>query len=350
MEILELSQNIIRFRKERGLTQEQLAALLNVSVSAISKWEMGNNRPDLELLPDLAEIFQVSVDSLLGYEKSYKNVDKKIEEIKTFLAVEKYNEAIEEASCLLKRYPNDIRLNKVMADAYYSLCFSTNTGEGKKENAEKALHYYERSIELYDKARISEYTEEDLYCNIATLYALEEVKRYEEAIEILEKYNGSGQYNNIIAHYLFLAGKKEEAKKRIFRHCIGQQVFVFNDFSILSDMYRQEGDYETALSFLEAEIKSYELFMDDEGSYADRAYAGKAYIISGLYEKIGDEKKAEEWYQRAKEHARKYKKNPSMLISSMKYCQDVDGRMIDSYGEILEKLGMDKAWKAAIEK
>ena len=70
---LELGQNIMRFRKERGFTQEQLANLLNVSVSAVSKWELGNNRPDLELLPGLAEIFQISIDSLLGYEKSYKS-------------------------------------------------------------------------------------------------------------------------------------------------------------------------------------------------------------------------------------------------------------------------------------
>ena len=75
---MNLSNNIVCFRKERGLTQEQLAALLNVSVSAVSKWEIGSNRPDLELLPDLAEIFQVSIDSLLGYEKSYKNVDQKV--------------------------------------------------------------------------------------------------------------------------------------------------------------------------------------------------------------------------------------------------------------------------------
>lgn len=336
--MMELNTNIIRLRKERGLTQEQLAALLNVSVSAVSKWEMGNNRPDLELLPELAEVFQVSIDSLLGYEKSYKNLDKKTGDIKELLVKEKYNAAIEEAMSLLQRYPNDIGLNKLIADAYYSLCFSTNVGEGKKENAQKAVYYYEKSIELYDIAAISEYTKEDLYCNIATLYALEEMGRYDEAVQILEKYNGSGQYNNMIANYLFLAGRKEEAKNKVLKHCIAQQVFVFNDLSILADMYLHENDYETALLFLETEIKSYELFMKENGSYVNRAYAGKAYTISEIYAKIGDAKNAARWHEIAKEHAEIYKKNPSMLISSMKYCHDLDGRMIDSYGEILEKL------------
>ena len=335
---MELNTNIIRLRKERGLTQEQLAALLNVSVSAVSKWEIGNNRPDLELLPELAEVFQVSIDSLLGYEKSYKNLDKKTGDIKVLLAKEEYNDAIEEAMSLLQRYPNDIGLNKLLADAYYGLCFSTNVREGKKENAEKSVYYYEKCIELYDSASISEYSKEDLYCNIATLYALEEVARYDEAVQILEKYNGSGQYNHMIASYLFFAGRKDEAKNKVLKHCIAQQIFVFNDLSILADMYLHENDYETALLFLETEIKSYELFMEEKGSYVNRAYAGKAYVISEIYAKTGDTKNATKWYEKAKEHAEIYKKNPSMLISSMKYCHNLDGRMIDSYGEILEKL------------
>ena len=132
--------------------------MLNVSVSAVSKWEIGSNRPDLELLPDLAEIFQVSIDSLLGYEKSYKNVDQKVAGMNLLLQKEQYRAAAEEAAELLRRYPNDIRINKLLADAFYSLCFSTNSGEEKKEYAGKAVYYYEKSMELYDGARIQDYT------------------------------------------------------------------------------------------------------------------------------------------------------------------------------------------------
>jgi len=188
---MELSHNIIRFRKERGMTQEQLANLLNVSVSAVSKWELGNNRPDLELLPNLAEIFQISVDSLLGYEKSYKSVDKAIEKINILLVEEKYGTAIEEALSVLQRYPNDARINEIIANAYYSLCFSIDGQNGKKENAKKAIYYLERCIELYDEMQIPECTKETLYSNIATLYGLDEIGKYEEAVSILEKYNGN---------------------------------------------------------------------------------------------------------------------------------------------------------------
>lgn len=335
---MELNRNIIRFRKERGLTQEQLANLLNVSVSAVSKWELGNNCPNLELLPSLAEIFQISIDSLFGYEKSYKNLDKEIDKINSLLEKEKFKAAIEEALSVLRRYPNDIRINKVLADSYYSLCFSTNIDDEKKENAEKSIYYYEKSIELFDDMQVHEYTKEDLYFNIATLYALDEMKMYDEAINILEQYNGGGKYNNLIASYLFSTGKKREAKNRVLKHCIEQQIFVFNDLSILADMYMKEGEYETAILFLEAQIRAFELFMSEEGNYADRAYAGKAYIISELYAKVGKSEKAEEWYKKAKKHAVIYKMNPSMLVASMKYCNELNGRMIDSYGEVLDEL------------
>ncbi len=54
-------------RKERNLTQEQLAKFIGVSTPAVSKWESGNSYPDIELLPLLADFFNVSIDKLLNY-------------------------------------------------------------------------------------------------------------------------------------------------------------------------------------------------------------------------------------------------------------------------------------------
>lgn len=107
---------------------------------------------------------------------------------------------------------------------------------------------------------------------------------------------------------------------------------------MLADMYIEEKNYETAILFLETEIQLYELFMEEEGSYADRAYAGKAYRISELYKKTDCLEKAALWYEKAKKHTEIYKKNPSMLLASMKYCGELEGRMIDSYGEVLDQL------------
>ena len=61
-----LSENIKNYRKAKGLSQEELAAKLNVVRQTISKWEKGLSVPDSEMLILLAEVFEVSVAELLG--------------------------------------------------------------------------------------------------------------------------------------------------------------------------------------------------------------------------------------------------------------------------------------------
>ena len=51
---LNIAQNLRKYRKERGLTQEQLAKTLAVSAQSVSKWECGDGYPDIELLPNIA--------------------------------------------------------------------------------------------------------------------------------------------------------------------------------------------------------------------------------------------------------------------------------------------------------
>ncbi|WP_425448806.1 helix-turn-helix domain-containing protein [Dethiothermospora halolimnae] len=57
---------IAKLRKEKGITQSQLAEYLGISFQSVSKWENGTTMPDINLLPKLSEYFQVSVDQILG--------------------------------------------------------------------------------------------------------------------------------------------------------------------------------------------------------------------------------------------------------------------------------------------
>ena len=61
-----LGERLTALRKGAGLSQEQMAAELNVSRQAISKWETDQSAPELEKLMALAELFSVSTDELLG--------------------------------------------------------------------------------------------------------------------------------------------------------------------------------------------------------------------------------------------------------------------------------------------
>ena len=66
MDISKLNENIAFFRKKRGITQEELANALGVTNQAVSKWESGKCAPDIQLLPDIAEYFNISIDELFG--------------------------------------------------------------------------------------------------------------------------------------------------------------------------------------------------------------------------------------------------------------------------------------------
>lgn len=60
-----IGNRISKYRKEKGMTQEELAATLGVSSQAVSKWENDISCPDISLLPQLAKVLDVTTDELL---------------------------------------------------------------------------------------------------------------------------------------------------------------------------------------------------------------------------------------------------------------------------------------------
>ncbi|MGB9662429.1 MAG: helix-turn-helix domain-containing protein [Moorellaceae bacterium] len=61
-----LGQKLVELRKSKGLTQEELAKILNVSRGAVSMWEIDQRVPDRLVLGKIADLFEVSIDYLLG--------------------------------------------------------------------------------------------------------------------------------------------------------------------------------------------------------------------------------------------------------------------------------------------
>lgn len=79
----QLARNISIYRKERGLTQEELAHILGLSFQAVSKWENAQTMPDISLLPQLSRTLEISIDKLLGYVSQDKPITIYEEEYKT---------------------------------------------------------------------------------------------------------------------------------------------------------------------------------------------------------------------------------------------------------------------------
>ena len=66
---MEFNEKLQSLRKGKGLTQEELAEVLYVSRTAISKWESGRGYPSIDSLKDISKFFSVSIDDLLSGEK-----------------------------------------------------------------------------------------------------------------------------------------------------------------------------------------------------------------------------------------------------------------------------------------
>lgn len=88
----DIGKFIQEIRKEKGLTQKELAELIGVSDKTISKWENGNSSPDTSMLMSLSEALEITVNELLSAEKiSPENYSMKAEE--TIMTLMKENEA-----------------------------------------------------------------------------------------------------------------------------------------------------------------------------------------------------------------------------------------------------------------
>ena len=79
-----------QLRNEKGITQERLAEILGVSGRTVSRWETGTNLPDLSILVQISEYYDVEIKEILNGERKSENMDSELKE--TLLKVADYNE------------------------------------------------------------------------------------------------------------------------------------------------------------------------------------------------------------------------------------------------------------------
>lgn len=79
-------------RKEKKMTQEVLAETLNVSNKTVSRWETGHNLPDMSLLVELSEFYEVSIPEMINGERKSENRNQEIKETAIKMAEYSKNE------------------------------------------------------------------------------------------------------------------------------------------------------------------------------------------------------------------------------------------------------------------
>lgn len=182
------SDNFKSMRKQRGLTQEQIAEALGISCQAVSKWETNSSYPDISLLPIIADYFGVSVDYLIGHDTS-----KQIEEINTVCAQvgelfdqRRYWEAIPILREMLIKHPGNEKLMYNLAWALSGTC------RDSEENYQEAILLYHKILEISTDTEMRNKVSRDLIYRYYTLGDIEKAKYFANTLpsfDLCREYN-----------------------------------------------------------------------------------------------------------------------------------------------------------------
>ena len=119
---MSIGSTVKRLRLEKNITQEQLAEYLSITSRAISQWECDRTAPDISMLPQLADFFEITVDELLGVDEQEKNriINDVVSETSAMIDRNITEEPIRILRETLKRYPNNDRLLCTLMYALYA--------------------------------------------------------------------------------------------------------------------------------------------------------------------------------------------------------------------------------------
>lgn len=114
MDQIKTGRFLREMRKEKGLTQEQLAEKLGVSNRSVSRWENGRNMPDFDLVTEMAHIYEISIEEILSGERKNDMIDREKE--KAMAEVSEYENTGK------KRFARRLRILLIIALISHLLC------------------------------------------------------------------------------------------------------------------------------------------------------------------------------------------------------------------------------------
>lgn len=240
---LKVSENIKRYRKEMGLTQEELSEAMGVTIGAVSKWEKGSNIPDITTLMELANLFNISMDELLGYDKSSKNIDALDKQMDDLCNRHNFSEAVAVANNALARYPHTFKILFRCARMY----FYKYIEEDNEKDRESALELMNRSMEYLSQNTDPEITEYTIRIYIAELYR---EKDPEKALGELKSINYNGCNDSTITKILLDTGKREECLdlgSTAFLRCFSTLYLLVNNVALAMASTGKRKDIEKAI-------------------------------------------------------------------------------------------------------
>ena len=181
-----IAEQIHFYRKQKGLTQEQLAEAMGVSVAAVSKWEQGQSLPEIPMLMELADFFDLSVDALLGYRLRANDRKSIVERMKRLRREDNYDEGIAEAEKALQKFPNTF---SVVYECSKLFEMAGLKRQDKKMQS-RSLDLLSHAIRLLSQNSDPEISEMSLRLDMANV--LLDMEDWERALALFKENNACG--------------------------------------------------------------------------------------------------------------------------------------------------------------
>ena len=237
---MQIGTIIKKYRKNKNLTQEEMAKRLGVTAPAVNKWENGHSFPDISLLSPIARLLDISTDMLLTHKKELSDAeaDRFIEEVHERLKKEAFCDVLEWTKQCIAEHPNCCRLILWMArildahrqmmaipadekyDKFILSCYQRaleSDDEIIKSASAESLYYFYVNKEQYEQAEtcLSFFSRENPERKRKQAMIYRYTGKHEDAYKMFEEllYSGYQNLNMTFQDIYILALKENDLKK-----------------------------------------------------------------------------------------------------------------------------------------
>ena len=273
---MQIGETIRKYRKEKSMTQEEMAKRLGVTPPAVNKWENGNSFPDIMLLAPIARLLDISVDTLLSFhgELTDEEIRQIINEADKKLKNNSYEEAFVFIRKIMEKYPNSEQLAWQLA-----LMLDAHRIFKKVKDSEK---YDQFIIECYIRALESK-SEDIRYRAAESLYNLylrkEQYEKAEEYLNYMSRQNSERKRMQALIYGK--TGRVQEAYK-------AYEELLFADYGMISMIFNSL--YMLAIQDEDMEKAHY--YVEKQAALARLFEMGEYYELSGKLDLAVTEKDA----------------------------------------------------------
>lgn len=209
--MLNIANNIAKLRRNKKITQEQLAEFIGVTKASVSKWENNQSTPDIAILPLLATFFDVTIDELMGYtpQLSKRQIQNLYQRFGKDFAERPFEEVMNETQGYVKRYYNCYSFLLQMCILWLN---HYNMADTEEKQREICLHIEKLCQHIKENCKNIK-----IYGNVIMIQALVhfQLGYIQEVVDELEEFSAANRFGNqsviLLTQAYAMLGNKEKA-------------------------------------------------------------------------------------------------------------------------------------------